>query len=346
MKIKHLIISALVILLLVSANDLFAGERKLGSAAAPELLIPMGARSIGMGGGNIANVQGAEAIYWNPAGLAGLENAEASFTYMTYFADMKVSYLAMGYTMGDIGTFGFSLQALDIGNIDVTTIEEPEGTGEALTPNYITINATFSKMMTDHILFGINTKLISERIGNMSASAVAWDFGLQYRSEVNIDFGITLKNIGTNMQFDGTGIEFDSSIPFANPNATTRKTKADMASNELPTSLNIGVAYRQNITEEHRINLTSTYASNSFNIDQIITGVEYGFQDFVFLRAGYEAPLFPSNSAFATDDYQYGMTFGAGLNLDVGGSMMTFNYAYRDMLTFDGNNYFTLGFTF
>jgi opacity protein-like surface antigen len=195
-------------------------------------------------------------------------------------------------------------------------------------------------------MFGINTKLISERIGNMSASAVAWDFGLQYRSDLNIDFGITLKNLGSTMQYDGTGIEFDSPIPYASPNATTRKTKADIASNELPTSLNMGLAYRYNLNEQNTVNVTTMYASNSFFSDQLMGGMEYNYDNFVFLRVGYEAPLFESDSPYETSDYQYGLTLGAGVNFDLGGNTLILNYAYRDMKTFDGNNYFTLGFQF
>ena len=342
MKIKYFLLGVMIILLIVSTQDTFAGERKIGSSAASELLIPMGARSIGMGGANIANVSRTEAIYWNPAGLASLEGAEATFTYMTYFADMNVSYAAVGYNIEDIGTFGLSLQALDIGGIEVTTIDRPEGTGEILNPDFITLNATFAKMLTSRIMFGVNTKLISERIGNMSASAVAWDFGLQYRSDINIDFGVTLKNLGSSMQFDGTGIEFDSRIPFASPNATSRKTKADIATNELPTSLNMGLAYRYNINEQHNLNVTTAYSSNSFNIDQVVGGMEYNFDNFVFLRVGYEAPLFESDSPYETADYQYGLTLGAGVNLDLGGNILNLDYAYRDMELFDGNSYFTL----
>ncbi len=346
MKIKYFLVGVVIILLVISAQDTFAGDRKLGSSAASELLIPMGARSIGMGGANIANVSRTEAIYWNPAGLANMDGAEGSFTYMTYFADMNVSYATLGYNIEDLGAVGLSIQSLDIGGIDVTTIDNPEGTGEVLKPDYITINATFAKRLTDHILFGVNTKLISEKIGNMSGSAVAWDFGLQYRSDLNIDFGVTFKNIGSSMQFNGTGIEFDTAIPYASPNATTRKTKADIASNELPTSLNMGLAYRYNINEQNNLNVTTMYASNSFNIDQFIGGMEYSFEEFVFLRVGYEAPLHPEDSEYESSDYQYGLTLGAGINLDVGGNILNLNYAYRDMELFDGNNYFTLGFQF
>jgi Type IX secretion system protein PorV len=347
MKIKYIIVSVMIILLFISTQNTFAGGRKLGTSAASELLIPMGARSVGMGGANIANVTMTDAIYWNPAGLAALQSAEVGFSYMTYFADMKVSYFTLGYYLEGISsTMGVTMQAMDIGEIIETTIEDPEGTGKIITPQYLTFNISFARLLTDHIRFGLNTKVISERIGNMSASAVAWDFGIQYISELNIDFGITLKNLGTSMQFDGTGIEFDSSVPWANPNATTRKTKADITSNELPTSLQMGLAYRINMNEQSKLNLTGAYASNSFNIDLAAGGAEYSYQDFVFLRLGYEMPLYTSDFPSSARDYQYGINFGAGVDLDFQGTVLSINYAYRDMDLFDGNNYFTLNFQF
>ena len=42
------------------------------------------------------------------------------------------------------------------------------------------------------------------------------------------------------------------------------------------------------------------------------------------------------------DDHQYGFTLGFGLNVNLSGNQMSFDYAYRDMQTFDGNQYFTL----
>lgn len=347
MKNIYFKLGVLLIIMFVCIQTVFAGGRKLGTAGAPELLIPMGARSVGMAGANIANVYKTEAIYWNPAGLSRLENAEATFTYMTYFADMNISYLTAGFKAGNLGVLGISLQAMDIGEIHVTTLEVPEGTGEVIKPSYITVGLTYSKLLTNRITFGVNTKLISEKIGNMSASAVAWDFGLQYHSDMNIDFGVVLRNLGSKIKFDGTGIEYNSDIPLANPNATTRKTKLDMASHELPTSLNIGLAYRYNFSEIHKTNITGQYLNSSYSFDQIVTGIEYSYNDIFFLRGGYNIPFFPEEySSESKDDYQYGMHFGAGMQVNIGGNLIKIDYAYRDMTLFDANNYFTLGLEF
>lgn len=181
----------------------------------------------------------------------------------------------------------------------------------------------------------------------MSARAVAWDLGLQYRSDANLDFGVVLRNLGSKIQFDGTGIEFDSDIPYSNPSARTRKTKLDMAEHELPTTLNIGLAYRYNLSERHKTNISGQYVNSSYSFDQLVTGLEYSFNDMFFLRGGYNYPFFPDDySADSKDDYQYGLHFGASLNVDIGGSKIRIDYAYRDMNLFDANNYFTVGFEF
>ena len=152
-----------------------------------------------------------------------------------------------------------------------------------------------------------------------------------------------MRNLGTKMKFTGTGIEFDSEIPFANPNATTRKTALDMASHELPTALDIGLAYRYDINEQHGLNVTGIYSNNNYSLDLITGGLEYNFQNLIFIRGGYNAPLYPEDYP-GDKDFAYGLTFGGGVMLDVGGTDMFFDYAFRDMEWFGGQNFFSLGF--
>ncbi|MEJ2054994.1 MAG: hypothetical protein P8X42_13820, partial [Calditrichaceae bacterium] len=74
-------------------------------------------------------------------------------------------------------------------------------------------------------------------------------------------------------------------------------------------------------------------------------GLEYGFRDFVFLRGGYNIPIFPSDYP-EDEEYQYGLNLGFGLNIDVAGNKVVFDYAYRDMDLFSSINYFTIGLEF
>lgn len=343
MKIKYLIVLLLTVTLMMSALDAFASGRKIGTAGAVELTIPMGARNVALSGADVAGVCGTEAMYWNPAGVASVQNTEAGFSYMKYFADMKISYFTLAANIGQLGVVGLNLQAMNIGEIDVTTIEVPEGTGEVLKPNFLTLGVTYARSFTDRINFGMNAKLISEKIGDMTASAVAFDFGLQYNSPFGVDFGIVMKNYGTSMKFDGTSIEFDSEIPWANPNATTRKTALDMASNELPASLNLGVSYNYKVSELHAIKIAGTYANNNYNVDMAHVGLEYGLKNMVFGRIGYTNPFYPDDYPENADQSEFGLSMGFGVHLLYQGRVIMFDYAYRAMEHFDANQYFTVG---
>jgi len=344
MKKKFMIFS-LLFLTVIFTQTVQASAPKVGTAAGTELQIPMGARNVALGGSNVSSVSGTDALYWNPAGLALIQTAQASFTQTSYFADMKVSYLAAGAKVGNLGVLGLSLQILNIGDIKVTTIEVPEGTGEIIQPNYLTISGSFAKRFTDRINFGTNFKVVSEKIGNMSATGMAFDFGLQYLSPWDISFGVSMKNIGSKMKFDGTGIEFDADIPYVSPSGTTRKTALDLASNQLPASLSLGVGYQKKFGASQQVNLTGAYSNNSFAIDQINVGAEYAFRNMIFARCGYAMSLLPSDyPENIEDETAFGITAGFGLHLPVGGTKLMFDYAYRPMLHFDANQYFSIGF--
>jgi len=343
MRKKYILIGILTLLLI--CTQMFGSAPKMGTNGATELLIPMGALSTALGGSNIACVSGTEAIYWNPAGLSNMKNGEASFSYMNYFANMNVTYLAAGFNVGSFGVIGVSAQVLDIGEIKVTTWDSPDGTGEIISPNYLTASLTYSKRFTDRILFGTNAKVISERVGTMNASAVAMDVGLQYLTPFGVGFGVTLRNFGTEMQFSGEAIEFDSEIPGAGPNSTSRKTKLDMASAELPTSMNIGLSYKYDMNYFGNVNFSAVYNNNAFELDHLSFGAEYDIMNKLFVRAGYMAYMYPDDWDW-DKDLEYGLSYGLGLNLDMGGNSFRFDYAARPMETFDVNQYFSISIGF
>ncbi|MBN1894370.1 PorV/PorQ family protein [bacterium] len=340
MKIKILLIVTAG--MLAWAGSGMAGGRRLGTAGGAELMIPIGARNVGIGNSNIANITGMEAMYANPAGMAVLPNVEFGVNYTTYFADMTITNFNIGSRAGSLGVIGIGIQAMNIGEIPVTTILNPEGTGEVLKPNFMILTGSFARKFTDRINFGFNARFVSEQLEDMKANALAFDIGLQYHSSMGIDVGVAMRNYGSGIRFDGTSIDFDSDIPYANPNATTRKTKLDMATHELPTSLNLGLGYRYRIGEKHALNASGLYANNSFAVDNMNVGLEYAFNKMVFLRGGYHMKLFDSGYPAGAKEDPFGLTLGFGFLLSVGGRNILFDYAYRDMDFFTANQYFSI----
>ena len=138
----HLVAICVVMAFMVSglqAQDV--SNDRIGTAAATELLIPVGARDMAMGGSGLAISSGIDALHWNPAGLARMTGAaEGIFSSMSYIADINVNYGAIGLHFEGFGTVGFSVKALDFGDIPVTTVDDPEGiAGRTFAPSFVVV---------------------------------------------------------------------------------------------------------------------------------------------------------------------------------------------------------------
>jgi hypothetical protein len=343
MKLNYIKITTIILTLLFAVNIGFSGPRsKLGTSAAPELLIPVGSVGTSLSGSNLSNITGVDAIYWNPAGLANLNNqkAELLFSHSVYFADMNMQYLAVGAGLGSLMNVGFSIRSLNIGDIIETTEEQPDGTGTVYKPTYIVGTLTLARQMTDKIRFGTNIKLISESVANVSSTGFAFDFGIQYKGgNTGLAFGIAIKNLGPAMTFNGSGL--DRTI--TNTNGTTSIQRVILQDFDLPTSLEMGVSYSAVFNKKHYINLYSAFNNASFTSDEYRFGLEYNFNNMLFLRGG--ANVLPDKE---TDEALFGPTFGVGLKYPIGSMSIGLDYAYRSVTqnSFQKNQYFTLSLGF
>jgi hypothetical protein len=140
----------LILLFILSINfTLFAGDQtRKGTSGADQVLIPVGARSIATGGAFISTISGVEAIYYNPAGLDVMNGSEAMFSFMNYIADINVSYVAIGAQLGDLGSLALDYKTIDFGDIPITTVDNPDGTGQSYSPSYLIVGLTYSKVLT------------------------------------------------------------------------------------------------------------------------------------------------------------------------------------------------------
>jgi hypothetical protein len=342
MKIKYI---KLALLILVTSTVIFAGPRsKRGLSAAPELLIPVGSVGTSLGGSNLSSTSGIDALYWNPAGLANTQGTgEVMFSHQRYIADINLNYAAGSYSIPGFGVFGLSIKTMDFGDIPVTTVEAPDGTGATYSPTYITAGLTFARNMTDRIKFGATLKLISEKIALVSATGFAADFGLQYFvGNTGLKFGIALKNIGPSMSFDGTGLE-----GFYTPVGTTGNTPPEprriiLGSFELPSTLELGISYDLRAGKNNTISFSGAYQNAAFTADEYKIGMEYNYKKLFYLRGAYVASQDMFDSDINKDDILFGPTFGAGINYQFGKTTLGLDYAFRYTKRFSHNQFFTL----
>ncbi|MGE5496460.1 MAG: PorV/PorQ family protein [Syntrophothermus sp.] len=343
-KKNTLIVMLILLMCIASANIYAGGDRRNGTGGAQELLLPVGARGLALNGANVAGLEGIEALFYNPAGLGVTKkNAEALFSHQSYIADIGISYAAVSMNFEGFGSLAFSVKTINFGDIPVTTVENPAGTGSNFSPTFFTTGITYSNALTDRIRVGVTVNLISEKIVTTSASGVALNAGVQYNGIVGLEglkLGVVLKNIGPQMKFDGPDL-----LRYATDGSALRGQqfyKIDGASFELPSQLELGLAYEKNIAEDFKGLISTSFTNNNFSNDEYKLGAEVSYNNTFFLRGGY---VYTKEGADNIDQQIFGPTFGGGINIS-GSLDIAVDYAYKQVKYFDGNHIFSvrLGF--
>ncbi len=326
MKLSQTKIILILLVVMFAASISYAGPRKkYGTSAAPELLIPVGSVGTSLLGSNMSYISGVDAMYWNPAGLANItsRNAEAMFSHVNYFADMKLEYVTVAAKLGNLGVLGAGIKAFNIGEIEQTTEIAPEGTGTIFKPTYITANLSFARQMTDRIRFGTNVKVISESVADVSATGFAFDFGIQYKGgETGFNFGIAIKNLGPTMRFNGPGL--DRTIQGLNGQITTQRVV--LQDFDLPTALDLGISWGKMFKNDMGLNVGMNFTNNSFTSDEFKFGLEYTYKNILYIRGAYNYLV---DKESGSDLSVFGPSIGAGIHYPVGGVNIGFDYAYR-----------------
>lgn len=320
-----------LVLFALSLTSAYAGNaRRIGTAGAQELRIPIGSRGTAMGGAVVADIGGVESVQWNPAGLSKLVGSEAMFTHLPYFADIDVNFIGIGTTIEDFGSLAATAKIVSIGDMEETTYDFPDGTGRVFSPSLSVIGVTYSRMLTYRVQFGITAKIINEQIFEVSATGMAFDLGFMYQPGWRgLSLGLSIMNYGPEMQFSGDGF---------NRPLDDRQGAAEGSKFDLPSQFNFGVAYDAVQTERSVATISGNFRSNNYSQDLWQGGLEFVYDERYSLRGGYN---------FADqEEWLYGFSLGGGILLDVGNSRLLFEYAWTETEIFDDNQYITVKFQF
>lgn len=341
MKRNILLGLVIVSMLGLSALDAYAGDKKRrGTAGASQLLIPVTARNASLGASltsGLSDLSGLEAIYSNPAGLVNNQGTGAIFSRMEYVADIGVNYFGVAQSFGQ-SSVAFTVTSWDFGTIAKQTELSPEITSVTYDASFVTAGLTYARQFTDRIAAGATMKVITETIDDVSGSAVAVDAGMTYVvGESGLRLGVSLKNIGTAMNYSGVGLTRQVRIPGQAPDATNNALVLESEGVELPSLLNFGVAYTREMGAGALVTVLGNFRSNSFDQDQYSGGIEVNLFEMLDLRGGFEMTPDQDLTMFT------GANFGAGLNVEFGGTMLHLDYAYRATDFFDNVQMFTLG---
>lgn len=335
---KYIIIMFIAAFCTGFAQQFVSDVSKKGTTAAPFLNIGQGARATGMGSAFVGVADDPSSIYWNPAGIAKLQGVGVVFDHTNWISDISYNFLAATYGLGDFGTIGLSFTSSNIGEMNVTTIDEPNGTGETFSVSDAAFSVAYAINLTDNFAIGFNPKFVYQSIWKMSAMAFAMDVGVQYVTPFDgMILAMSISNFGTKMQLSGnSNLVLHDLDPINSGNNDKIPAYLETAEWSLPINFRVGLAYKVLNTEINKLTLAVDASHPNDDYESVNAGAEYTYNDFISIRGGYK-------SLFLKDSEE-SFTLGFGLKqLVIGNIAIKLDYAYQDFGRLSDIQKFTLG---
>lgn len=318
-----------------------------GESGAGQLLLNPWAKSAGLHSMTTSMVTGVEALRINPAGLARITKTQLNLGNANYLAgaDINLNAIGLAQRVGENGAFGFSLMAVDFGDILITTTNNPDPN-----PNDPTFNLNFFNMALSYahvfenkVSVGITLRGVSEGTSNVSAFGFAIDAGVQYVTgeQDNFKFGIALRNVGSRMSYSGEGLAVAGQASDGDPYNLTFSQRA--AGFEMPSLLNIGASYDFLIGDIHRLTVVGNFTANSFSRDEIGGGLEYSLNEMFMVRAGYRTDMDADDAQLPIyNGPSAGASISVPLSKEQKNTRLSIDYSYRTTQVWDGTHNFGL----
>ncbi len=264
--------------------------------------IGVDAAALGMSNAVTAFSGNVNSGYWNPAGLMQLENSEAALMHASYFANIaQYDYAGYAKKIDDKSAWGVSLIRFGVDDIlNTTQLIDSEGNIDYnrislfSTADYgLTFSYARRPTLIEGLRYGVNAKVIRRVIGNFANSwGFGFDFGLQYEKD-NWYYGIMLRDITTT--YNVWAIDEDKYNAIKDAVAGQNQEPPESTEITLPKA-QLGIArkfeFHYDYTLLAAVNLNMQFArtndliaSDAVSIDPAL-GLEFGYTDLVFLRAG------------------------------------------------------------
>jgi hypothetical protein len=293
-----------------SAGQIF---EKVGTYAAQFLKIGVSARATSMGGAFTALADDASATFWNPAGLVNVDGTVVTVNHTEWPADINLEYATYTFSPGFIqGKMSLHARGLTMDPQVVRTIYRQSGTGEMFDAGDMSFGMSYARYFTDKFSSGATLSWMHMGLADRSVNSFVVDFGLMYR------IGIRGMKLGMAVQSIGSEVDFDN------------------RASKLPTVFKVGLSVDTYRSGPHSLVTVGEFSRPSDNKERQNVGVEYSYNNFVFLRSGYSIN-YDSETLAA----------GAGIALQTSQSTaINADYSFVDMGALGGVHRVSLAFKY
>ncbi len=294
-------------------------QAQIGGAAVVFLMIEPDSRSAGMGNAGVALADNANAIFWNPAGLARQRGTEAALTHSNWLPEFNAGlfyeYLVFKHHVPDWGTFGLHVTYLFLGEHEARDAQNvPLGNFKSYD---LAVGASYGFNVSEHLSLGTGLRLIySNLAGGQSVGSQETNPG--------VSAGFDFAGLYTTSPFKLGGIDTRWSFGFNLANMGPKIQYSDSEqSDPIPTNLRFGQAFTFDFDEFNSLTLVTDFNKMLIRVRQDSTdtgGLETKADPFYQAIFSAWAPIKVRTNAlneqegeFQTLNALQQMTIGAGL---------------------------------
>ena len=344
MKMQNRSIIAVLLFVLLVSGLTYSQNEKLAQSGFQFLSVVSDARAAAMADAMTSLQVGSSALFFNPAGMASMENfMDVTVSTNKWIADIQhnTASLAISPARGNYGVIGFSLQSVDYGDFYGTRVDKSTALGyvdtEIFNLTAFAMGMGYAKQLTDRFSVGGQVRWVNQDLGqsvvpefgskldstgvavpdtsekdiSSDLTPLAFDFGTQFRTDFkSLVFGMSVRNFSKEIKYVEEGFQ-------------------------LPLVFNLGIS--MNVMDfwgeapmEQALYVSVDASHYRSHAEQIKVGLDYRMLNVLSLRGGY-----------VSNNDESGFSFGLGLS----SFGLTFDYAYTPFGVFDNVQRMTARFS-
>ena len=339
-----------ILILLISVNLSAQTEiSRVGTSGAQFLKLGVSARACALGETMVAVRGDVSGLYWNAAGIASITQKSMLVSRNELYVNLDYNFVGIVLPLSQSSSAGLSALYLNSGDMEVTTIDEPEGTGSYFSWQAYSIGISYARYFTDRLSLGGTLKYVREGAYAEKAHTVALDVGALLDTGVlGFRLGLSMSNIGKNMRFSNPPAPADNDFTETGINATTL---LQTRSYPLPLNFRLGLSTDVigkssviNQNEHNRLTCNMDACDPNDAFLRANFGMEYEWKELFSLRGGYRGVAIESDPM--TDYDTSGFSFGAGIKYDASIVRIQFDYAFVDFSVLGNTHHFSLALSF
>lgn len=268
------------------------------------LSIGVGARALGMSNAQVANADDATAGFWNPAGLTGVKsNIQVAAMHAAWFASTATyDYVSIAVPIDATSTAALSMIRFGVDDIpDTSELIEPNGQinydkiKSFSAADYAFLFSYAKKSKIEGLNMGGSAKVIRRIIGEFAGAwGFGFDAGVQYKKG-DWNFGLFGKDVTSTFNAWSFDLSDRMKETFNKTNNVIPENSLEITIPKLIAGTSYKKVFENGFSALGALDLDITFdgqrnvllGTSAFSIDPH-PGLELGYRDFIFLRAGIQ----------------------------------------------------------